>query len=60
MSGVYHSSTTNSQLFTGCCGCAITERQNKCPSCGEEVDKNRFQLCQRPSRKERLESGIEI
>ena len=59
MSGVYLSSQNNSQLFTGCCGCAITEDQSKCPSCGEEVDKNRHQLCSRYTRREKIELGIE-
>lgn len=32
--GVYYCSPTNSTFFTRCCDCAITDREERCPSCG--------------------------
>ena len=37
MNGVHLSGSTNSTMFTDCCGCAITDRETRCPECGEEV-----------------------
>ncbi len=35
--GVHFSSHTNSTLFTDCCGSAILDYENCCPSCGSEI-----------------------
>lgn len=34
---VHLDSPTNSTMFTNCCGCAITDRETKCPKCKQEV-----------------------
>jgi hypothetical protein len=35
--GVHFSGPTNSTLFTDCCGTAVTDNEQRCPSCGAEV-----------------------
>lgn len=37
MASVRFSSGTNSTFFTTCCGSAICDDQECCPSCGEQV-----------------------
>lgn len=37
MIGVYLSSSTNSTIFTKCCGVAICDDEAYCPQCREEV-----------------------
>jgi len=36
-SGVHLCGPTNSTIFTNCCGVAIHDWQEKCPSCGASV-----------------------
>ena len=38
MATVFLWSPTNSTLFTTCCEVAITDRQDCCPKCGDEVE----------------------
>ena len=37
MSSVRYCCSTNSTLFTTCCGYAICDDQSKCPACGVDV-----------------------
>lgn len=37
MSGVRFSGPTNSTFFTTCCRAAITDREERCPQCREDV-----------------------
>ena len=34
---VHLSGSTNSTMFTDCCGCAVTDDDIKCPECGANV-----------------------
>lgn len=34
---LYLSSRTNSTIFTACCRVAVTDREDKCPKCREEI-----------------------
>lgn len=38
MSSVYLDGPSNSTMFTTCCDVAITDREQRCPRCGQEVE----------------------
>lgn len=38
MPSVFLCSPTNSTMFTTCCEVAITDQQNNCPVCKQEID----------------------
>ena len=37
MAEVRYCCQTNSTLFSTCCGSAVTDKEDKCPSCGEKI-----------------------
>ncbi len=35
---VHLSGPNNSTFFTDCCGCAVTDRDTRCPKCGRKIE----------------------